>query len=110
VARSLIDPASGQPLASAVLASSNSPPPQQMPHIVVSTPGALVAMMDNVGPAFGFEWTRAGAQSVAAQGSPGRRGTAQGSAGRHSAGRCRAGRRDQGGCFAGAVQGGCRVA
>mgnify|MGYP001155187684 CR=1 FL=1 len=60
VARSLVTPDSGQPLAQAALVSTGSAPPLEMPHLVVSTPGALVTMMDNVGPAFGFEWTRAG--------------------------------------------------
>eukprot|EP00887_Chlorella_sp_A99_P000230 scaffold13.g230.t1 len=60
VARALADPATGAPLARAALVSSQSPPPFELPDVVVTTPGALVSLMDVAGPAFGMEWTRAG--------------------------------------------------
>lgn len=60
MARSLVDPATGAPLAVSALVTSGSPPPLEMPHLVVSTPAALVSFLDNVGPSFGYEWTRAG--------------------------------------------------
>ena len=60
MARSLVDPATGAPLAASALVTSASPPPLELPHLVVSTPAALLHFLDNDGPAFGFEWTRAG--------------------------------------------------
>ncbi|PRW20256.1 DEAD-box ATP-dependent RNA helicase 22 [Chlorella sorokiniana] len=59
-ATSLKDASSGAPLAATALVSSQSPPPLQLPDIVVTTPGALVSLMDNAGPVYGHEWTRAG--------------------------------------------------
>ncbi len=58
---SLRDAGSSTPLAATALVSSQSPPPLQLPDIVVTTPGALVSLMDNAGPVYGHEWTRAGA-------------------------------------------------
>lgn len=60
-AGALRDPASGAPLAAAAFVSAQSPPPYELPDIVVSTPGALVSLLDNGGPSYGYEWTRAGA-------------------------------------------------
>lgn len=60
-AAALRDASTGTPLVAAALVSSQSPPPLQLPDIVVTTPGALVSLMDNAGPAYGYEWTRAGA-------------------------------------------------
>lgn len=65
-AGSLRDASSGAPLAATALVSSQSPPPLQLPDIVVTTPGALVSLMDNAGPVYGHEWTRAGVVSRAA--------------------------------------------
>lgn len=71
MAHALVDPTTGRPLATAALISSAKPPPLELPHLVVSTPGALVSMMDNVGPAFGYEWTRAGALKAVGAGTRG---------------------------------------
>ena len=60
-AGALRDPASGAPLAATALVSSQSPPPPRLPDVVVTTPGALVSLLDGVGTSFGYEWTRAGA-------------------------------------------------
>lgn len=59
-AQSLRDPATGTPLAAAALVSAQSPPPLAMPDVVVTTPGALLSLLDVAGPAYGYEWTRAG--------------------------------------------------
>lgn len=59
-AQSLRDPATGAPLAAAALVSAQSPPPLAMPDVVVTTPGALLSLLDVAGPAYGYEWTRAG--------------------------------------------------
>ena len=59
-AAALRDPASGAPLAAAAFVSGQAPPPQSLPDIVVSTPGALLSLVDNSGPTYGYEWTRAG--------------------------------------------------
>lgn len=60
----LRDPASGAPLAATALVSSQSPPPQLLPDIVVTTPGALVSLLDGGGQSYGYEWTREGAPAV----------------------------------------------
>ncbi|KAL4422948.1 hypothetical protein ABPG75_009145 [Micractinium tetrahymenae] len=59
-AQSLRDPASGAPLAAAAFVSAQSPPLLSLPDVLVTTPGALVSLMDNAGAAYGYEWTRAG--------------------------------------------------
>lgn len=59
-AQALRDPASGAPLAAAAFVSAQSPPPLSLPDVVITTPGALVSLLDNAGTAYGYEWTRAG--------------------------------------------------
>jgi hypothetical protein len=59
-AHALKDPESGAPLAAVAFVSAQSPPPVRLPDIVVSTPGGLLSLLDSGGPAYGYEWTRAG--------------------------------------------------
>jgi hypothetical protein len=63
-AQALRDPASGAPLAAAAFVSSQCPPPFSLPDIVISTPGALVSLLDNSGPTYGYEWTREGGSLI----------------------------------------------
>jgi superfamily II DNA/RNA helicase len=58
------DPARG-PVAEAVLVSSRAPPPRELPAFVVTTPAALVALLDGSGPYYGGAWTREGLETWA---------------------------------------------
>jgi hypothetical protein len=69
-ALALRDPASGAPLAAAAFVSSQCPPPFSLPDIVISTPGALVSLLDNSGPTYGYEWTREGGLTLGCWGLP----------------------------------------
>ena len=39
--------------------SNASPPPYSLPHLVVTTPGSLLSLLNNSGPVYGMNWTRA---------------------------------------------------
>ena len=69
-AQALRDPASGAPLAAAAFVSSQCPPPFSLPDIVISTPGALVSLLDSSGPTYGYEWTREGELFLGCWGCP----------------------------------------
>jgi len=66
VASSLINPTTNRPIIHAALISSRTGPPSlekaadSQLHFVVTTPASLLSFLNNVGPAYGADWTRRG--------------------------------------------------
>ena len=50
----------GKPLVSAAHINASSPPPQQTPDIIISTPAAILGFINEAGPQYGWIWSPEG--------------------------------------------------